>query len=545
MPKELLDENGEPKVFYHQTSAEFDTFDIRHKGAGTYDSAVLFGVFLKPTDTNIGLAGNIQMPLFVRMKNPVRFANRYALTSYLRLHVDGYADAADNIKAVNKEYQKKYDDAEQENREYLQKLRASGLTREQLSEEYYKRKDASKAIMEEKEKGNVKKATAASAVIVAHHYEVLADYYKQMGQNVTAKELMAKRIGLGEEESGAGRLYNQQRSVYDYTYEENQQAIKEYFNNTPLEDLPVENMIEESNSLKDKSNEDLVNMAIEKIKELKNKGLKDSLGEEIFFNPGSTEDERQYAIHFTAGKDKAVGDVTPGRMLGVMALEKTLTNPLAIIIQPDIENPNTGETLKGRKLYLAIFQDDRGFCTQVVVGVSPKDKDRIVTVYVSKNKKGHKNNAINEFRNRIASAQNIIYLGRQSEYPRHPIEYGASTVDTNLHPSGDFILPQKFNYVKKNINDNMFFQKKQGKNFNDTVNETYLQRAWHGTGAVFNAWDLGYAGTGEGGSAHGWGLYFAQDKIVYLHKMVLFDFLTYWMYNNNVKTIERRIVERS
>ena len=64
-----------------------------------------------------------------------------------------------------------------------------------------------------KEKGNVKKATAASAVIVAHHYEVLADYYKQMGQNVTAKELMAKRIGLGEEQSGAGRLYNQQQEI--------------------------------------------------------------------------------------------------------------------------------------------------------------------------------------------------------------------------------------------------------------------------------------------------------------------------------------------
>lgn len=43
-------------------------------------------------------------------------------------------------------------------------------------------------------------------------------------------------------------------------------------------------------------------------------------------------------------------------------------------------------------------------------------------------------------------------------------------------------------------------------------NEIYMQHAWHGTGAVFDNWDLGYAGSGEGGAAHGWGLYFAADR---------------------------------
>ena len=40
------------------------------------------------------------------------------------------------------------------------------------------------------------------------------------------------------------------------------------------------------------------------------------------------------------------------------------------------------------------------------------------------------------------------------------------------------------------------------------------QSAWHGTGAVFEKFDLGAIGTGEGNQVHGWGLYFAKDKNV-------------------------------
>ena len=44
--------------------------------------------------------------------------------------------------------------------------------------------------------------------------------------------------------------------------------------------------------------------------------------------------------------------------------------------------------------------------------------------------------------------------------------------------------------------------------------ETLEQSAWHGTPHDFDAFDLGGIGTGEGAQAHGWGLYFAQDRKV-------------------------------
>lgn len=44
--------------------------------------------------------------------------------------------------------------------------------------------------------------------------------------------------------------------------------------------------------------------------------------------------------------------------------------------------------------------------------------------------------------------------------------------------------------------------------------EQYAQTAWHGSPHVFDAFDLGAIGTGEGSQAHGWGLYFAKNREV-------------------------------
>ena len=42
--------------------------------------------------------------------------------------------------------------------------------------------------------------------------------------------------------------------------------------------------------------------------------------------------------------------------------------------------------------------------------------------------------------------------------------------------------------------------------------DTFNQKAYHGSGAQFSKFDLGYAGSGEGGAAHGWGIYTAAEK---------------------------------
>lgn len=52
----------------------------------------------------------------------------------------------------------------------------------------------------------------------------------------------------------------------------------------------------------------------------------------------------------------------------------------------------------------------------------------------------------------------------------------------------------------------------------------YNQRAWHGTPYDFNTFNLSGIGSGEGNQAHGWGLYFAQDREVSeAYKQILGD----------------------
>lgn len=46
----------------------------------------------------------------------------------------------------------------------------------------------------------------------------------------------------------------------------------------------------------------------------------------------------------------------------------------------------------------------------------------------------------------------------------------------------------------------------------DDENNTYFQSAYHGTPHRFDEFSLDAIGTGEGAQAHGWGLYFADDK---------------------------------
>lgn len=44
--------------------------------------------------------------------------------------------------------------------------------------------------------------------------------------------------------------------------------------------------------------------------------------------------------------------------------------------------------------------------------------------------------------------------------------------------------------------------------------QIFEQAAWHGSPHIFQSFDLGAIGTGEGAQAHGWGLYFAQNRMV-------------------------------
>ena len=66
----ILDENGEPLILYHRTSAEFDAFDISI-GSGIAGQGV-YATDIKPTDDSYG---PIELVLLFDIKNPVDFSS--------------------------------------------------------------------------------------------------------------------------------------------------------------------------------------------------------------------------------------------------------------------------------------------------------------------------------------------------------------------------------------------------------------------------------------------------------------------------------------
>lgn len=115
----VVNEDGTPKVVYHQTDADFTIFDPRHEGAGTRDSDTPFGIFLKSSDKNIGLQGSKQMALYADIKNPLTVENREQLINALQKLSDGYAQALVEHQMLDAEYKRKSDNAIKEMREYM------------------------------------------------------------------------------------------------------------------------------------------------------------------------------------------------------------------------------------------------------------------------------------------------------------------------------------------------------------------------------------------------------------------------------------------
>ncbi len=119
----VVNEDGTPKVLYHQTSADFTIFEPRHEGAGTRDQDTPFGIFMKSSDRNIGVKGEKQMALYARIVNPLRVTDRADLMYQLGKISPEYEKVSAELRSLNDAYQQKYEDAKRAFADYLVKWR--------------------------------------------------------------------------------------------------------------------------------------------------------------------------------------------------------------------------------------------------------------------------------------------------------------------------------------------------------------------------------------------------------------------------------------
>lgn len=119
----VVNEDGTPKVLYHQTSADFTIFEPRHEGAGTRDQDTPFGIFMKSSDRNIGVKGEKQMALYARIVNPLRVTDRADLMYQIKKISPEYEKLSAELRSLNDAYQQKHEDAKKAFADYIVKWR--------------------------------------------------------------------------------------------------------------------------------------------------------------------------------------------------------------------------------------------------------------------------------------------------------------------------------------------------------------------------------------------------------------------------------------
>ena len=97
----VVDENGEPLVRYHETNKNIIKFDVNISDNGHGDIETPIGVFTKENSNSIFDNKNIQMPIFVKANNILKFNTRKEAYNYFSKHIKSYKEKAEYIKYLD------------------------------------------------------------------------------------------------------------------------------------------------------------------------------------------------------------------------------------------------------------------------------------------------------------------------------------------------------------------------------------------------------------------------------------------------------------
>lgn len=115
MVDEAAKEAGYTHKGFHQTGADFTSFNTDNEVAGQFDDETPTGIFIKPTDEDIGLtSGTKQMPLYFKADNMLEFANREEIRDYWKKNVPGYRELDAQLQARDNELKRQYDELDAE-----------------------------------------------------------------------------------------------------------------------------------------------------------------------------------------------------------------------------------------------------------------------------------------------------------------------------------------------------------------------------------------------------------------------------------------------
>lgn len=172
-------------------------------------------------------------------------------------------------------------------------------------------------------------------------------------------------------------------------------------------------------------------------------GIDDPMGEKVrvIFDKENKNAVDDAVKAFTSGHGENMS-ISDSRAFATGLIKDTVQNPDFILKQKN-----------GRKLYVNLWRGKDNLLHQIAVSMDKTDKGKIISSSTAMDKPRHRNNAINQLSRDIKNADELIYVGenirgRQSGYPLQPSSDRVSTLDTQLHPSGNSIVADETGKVK-------------------------------------------------------------------------------------------------
>lgn len=176
-------------------------------------------------------------------------------------------------------------------------------------------------------------------------------------------------------------------------------------------------------------------------------------------------------VIFDDSNQKAIDDVTNAFVSGHDA-HATLSDRRAFatgLIKDTIESPDVIlKQMNGRKSYVSYWRGKNNMLHQVIVSMDRTDKGKIISSHVASDTVRDKRKALKKFVADTKKADTILYVdqnisdklkGGPTGYSRPPSGDRGSTLNTQLHPSGNSIVADETGKVKLPGDERSFIAK--------------------------------------------------------------------------------------
>ena len=360
---------------------------------------------------------------------------------------------------------------------------------EGLSEEGFEVYRKLRGKLEGAESKEVRQAAQMSAILAARMADRMAELHRQVGHTKYTALDYARSIGLIRSESEAAeQKFNQAVNV----------GINE---NTKYKLLDLD--VLQDNIGTDKETPEANQKAIDYIKHVltENEPVTTKDLSSVFDFSKMSEYDQRHIVLAKSQRGRKNKTERQGRNLTISNPREILQNAVLVEINPskhsnEVDN-KLREDIKGSLSYRFV----------IPVKLNGQAQTLVIT-------------AIGTSANVLKKLNEVtLYEVYTTKIP--PSQRQASLKDGGIGDASKETIPSEYSLAEilakvKDLNHKPYVDKETGKLIIEdqlAIGSMKLdQKAYHGSGAQFSKFDLGYAGSGEGGAAHGWGIYTAAEK---------------------------------